>query len=103
MYPPASVYPPHSATFGGMMRRSRREAGMVLEDLAKKVGLHASTLSKIERDLMRPSHESVENIGRSLNLMGVAMEEFRRSAGFTGAPTLGALDLQKIRQELTAV
>jgi transcriptional regulator with XRE-family HTH domain len=53
---------------GHRIRARRRELGLSLRELAKRVGLTASFLSQIERDLSSPSIESLRRISDALEV-----------------------------------
>jgi transcriptional regulator with XRE-family HTH domain len=54
--------------FGNRIRLRRQELGLSLRDLAARVGLTASFLSQIERDLTSPSLESLRKISDALEV-----------------------------------
>jgi transcriptional regulator with XRE-family HTH domain len=53
---------------GNRIRARRQELGLSLRDLAGRVGLTASFLSQIERDLTSPSLESLRKISDALDV-----------------------------------
>jgi transcriptional regulator with XRE-family HTH domain len=53
---------------GNRMRARRQELGLSLRELAERVGLTASFLSQIERDLASPSIESLRKISDALQV-----------------------------------
>jgi transcriptional regulator with XRE-family HTH domain len=53
---------------GSRMRARRQELGLSLRELAERVGLTASFLSQIERDLTSPSIESLRKISDALEV-----------------------------------
>ncbi|MGD2206139.1 MAG: XRE family transcriptional regulator [Anaerolineae bacterium] len=53
---------------GHRIRARRQELGLSLRDLAERVGLTASFLSQIERDLTSPSIESLRKISDALEV-----------------------------------
>jgi transcriptional regulator with XRE-family HTH domain len=57
-----------TAMIGEKIRSRRTELGMSLRDLAEKVGLTASFLSQIERDLADPSIKSLRKIADALGV-----------------------------------
>ncbi|MCL4416598.1 MAG: helix-turn-helix transcriptional regulator [Actinobacteria bacterium] len=53
----------------GVIRRGTREkAGLTQEDVAKKVGIHVSYYSRIERGVVNPSVEILESIVKTLKI-----------------------------------
>jgi transcriptional regulator with XRE-family HTH domain len=54
--------------FGNRIRARRQELGLSLRELAEQVGLTASFLSQIERDLTSPSIESLRKISDALEV-----------------------------------
>jgi transcriptional regulator with XRE-family HTH domain len=54
--------------FGSRVRSRRQDMGLSLRDLAARVGLTASFLSQIERDLTSPSLESLRKISDALEV-----------------------------------
>lgn len=54
--------------FGNRIRARRQEMGLSLRELAEQVGLTASFLSQIERDLTSPSIESLRKISDALEV-----------------------------------
>ena len=53
---------------GHRLRTRRQELGLSLRELAERVGLTASFLSQIERDLASPSIESLRKISDALEV-----------------------------------
>lgn len=53
---------------GNRIRQRRKELGLSLRELAERVGLTASFLSQIERDLTSPSLESLRKISDALEV-----------------------------------
>ncbi len=53
---------------GKHIKERRQELGMSLRELAKEVGLTASFLSQVERDLASPSIESLRKISKALDV-----------------------------------
>jgi len=53
---------------GNRLRARRQELGLSLRELAERVGLTASFLSQIERDLASPSIESLRKISNALEV-----------------------------------
>ncbi|WP_200415984.1 helix-turn-helix domain-containing protein [Virgibacillus salexigens] len=52
---------------GENISKGRKKKGFTQEALAKKVGLHRSTLSAIENGKMKPSLDTLERIAEALN------------------------------------
>lgn len=63
---------------GERIKRGRAAAGLSLRDLAQSVGLSAMALSKYERELMKPSSETLLRLAKALN---VRTEYFFRQLG----------------------
>ncbi|QAY75464.1 helix-turn-helix domain-containing protein [Sphingosinicella sp. BN140058] len=53
---------------GERLRHLRRERGMTLEDVGRRTGLAASTLSKIENDQMSPTFDVVQKLAVGLDI-----------------------------------
>ncbi len=53
---------------GGKIREKRREKGMSLQDVSKKIGKTSSFLSQVERNLVEPSITSLREISRVLEV-----------------------------------
>lgn len=53
---------------GQMIREFRKERGITLTDLAKKLEISPSYLSAIERNIRKPSVHMLKNIGDNLNI-----------------------------------
>ena len=55
-------------SFGEILRKLRESEGMPLRELASKLEIDQSTLSKIERDLRNASEELIEKISMVFNV-----------------------------------
>lgn len=55
-------------TIGQWIKEEREKAGLSIRQLADKVGVSNSYLSKIERDLKNPSIDLLAKIGKVLNI-----------------------------------
>ena len=55
-------------SFGEILRKLRESEGMPLRELASKLEIDQSTLSKIERDLRNASEELIEKISTVFNV-----------------------------------
>lgn len=53
---------------GKRIRKFRKERGMSQEDLADKVGLHYTTISRIERGISNSPVQTVEKIAKTLKV-----------------------------------
>lgn len=54
-------------TIGQWIKEEREKAGLSIRQLADKVGVSNSYLSKIERDLKNPSIDTLVKLGKALN------------------------------------
>lgn len=54
-------------SLGRTLKQIRREQGMTLAQLAEQVGSHVGNLSRIERDLTKPSLELLFRLAKSLD------------------------------------
>lgn len=53
---------------GENIKKIRGKAGKTQEELAKQAGVHFSYLSRIERGVVNPSIEVLENIAKALKV-----------------------------------
>jgi len=53
---------------GENIKKVREKAGKTQEELAEKTGIHVSYLSRIERGVVNPSVEVLENIAKVLKV-----------------------------------
>lgn len=53
---------------GKNIKKAREKAGLTQEDVAKKVGIHVSYYSRIERGVVNPSVEILESIVKTLKI-----------------------------------
>lgn len=53
---------------GRNIKKAREKAKKTQEELAKSAGIHVSYLSRIERGVVNPSVEVLENIAKSLKI-----------------------------------
>jgi transcriptional regulator with XRE-family HTH domain len=82
---------PPVVTFGGLLRRLRREAGLTQEELAERAGVSARTVSDLEREVaLTPRNETARLLADALNLTGAARESFETVARGRAAPPGGA-------------
>ncbi len=66
-------------TFGATVRRAREELEIGLREMAKKIGVSPTYLSKIERDMIPPpAEDKIIAIG---NLLGIDSDELLALAG----------------------
>lgn len=73
-----------SVYFGETLRRVRKNAGLVLDDVADAIGISRSYLSSIETGRRTPlSHEQIEELASSLNLEPGARIELLHAAAIT--------------------
>jgi len=66
--PPAPRPPAPAGVSGARIRERRRECGLSLQALATRTGLTPSFISLIERDINRPSLESLRRIAEALEV-----------------------------------
>lgn len=57
-----------TTSLGGIIRKTRRDAGMTLQDLAGKSDLSISFLSQVERNLLSPSVSALKRIADALQI-----------------------------------
>ncbi|HLM87140.1 MAG TPA: helix-turn-helix transcriptional regulator [Solirubrobacteraceae bacterium] len=67
--------PPNATAFGGAVRRLRRARAESIETLAFTVGLHPTSVSKIERAGCRPRWSTVCDLAAALGLEVSALIE----------------------------
>jgi class 3 adenylate cyclase/tetratricopeptide (TPR) repeat protein len=68
-------------SFGALLRRHRREAGLTQEELAEQAGLSVRGISDLERDVkQRPHRDTVELLAAALHLDGAESTAFARAA-----------------------
>jgi len=53
---------------GENIKKVREKAGKTQEELAERAGIHVSYLSRIERGVVNPSIEVLENIAKVLKI-----------------------------------
>ncbi|MDQ5954948.1 MAG: hypothetical protein QG583_876 [Patescibacteria group bacterium] len=53
---------------GENIKKIREQRGTTQEELADKVGVHVSYISRIERGVVNPSVEVLENIAKALKV-----------------------------------
>ncbi len=53
---------------GKRIKRARKDKKMTQEDLADKVGLHYTTVSRIERGLSNPPVQTIDKIAKALKV-----------------------------------
>ncbi len=56
------------AAFGQQLREVRRARGMSQEDLARRVGLHATVIGRFERGAREPRLKSILRLARGLGV-----------------------------------
>jgi excisionase family DNA binding protein len=72
-----------SATFGGLLRRYRLEAGLTQEALAERAGLSARGVQSLEGGVSQPYRNTVQQLTAALRLTAEQHAEFEAAA----APT----------------
>jgi class 3 adenylate cyclase/tetratricopeptide (TPR) repeat protein len=78
-------------SFGALLRRHRREAGLTQEELAEQSGLSVRGISDLERDVkQRPHRDTVELLASALHLDGEQRTAFARAARGGGASSAGS-------------
>src|SRR5262249_6743169 len=63
-----------SSSFGSKLKGFRERAGLTLEQLAQKAGMHKFGIAKLERGEREPSWASVQAIADAL---GIPLEDFK--------------------------
>lgn len=53
---------------GKRIRRARKDRGITQEELADRVGLHYTTISRIERGISNPPVQTINKIARTLRV-----------------------------------
>ena len=53
---------------GKNIKKARKKSGLTQEEVANKVGVHVSYYSRIERGVVNPSIEVLENIANALKV-----------------------------------
>jgi transcriptional regulator with XRE-family HTH domain len=53
---------------GKNVKKVREKAGITQEKLADKAGVHVSYISRIERGIVNPSYDVLENIAKALRV-----------------------------------
>jgi transcriptional regulator with XRE-family HTH domain len=61
-------------TFGTRLKRLREEAGLTQQELATAVGVHKSSIAKIEQNLHEPAWGVVQAIAKALGTTSLAFE-----------------------------
>ncbi len=56
------------AQLGKNIKKARIKAGLKQEGVAEKVGIHVSYYSRIERGVVNPSYEVLDNIRKVLKM-----------------------------------
>ncbi len=66
----------HNTTFGQRIQRLRDKRGLTQDELARRVGVHVQTISKIERGLHDPGTNLTLRIAQALGVkIGVLFSE----------------------------
>ena len=63
-------------TIGLAIKTQRKAIGMTAEELAKRVGVDRTYISKIEHDIYLPSDQTAENIRKALRLGNKFLQEY---------------------------
>ena len=53
---------------GKNVKKAREKLGLTQEELAEKVGIHVSYVSRIERGKVNPSYDILENLAKVLKV-----------------------------------
>jgi transcriptional regulator with XRE-family HTH domain len=61
-------------TFAERLRQLRQEAGLTLQALADKAGMHRESVAQLERNRRQPTWDSVQALADAL---GLSVEAFR--------------------------
>jgi transcriptional regulator with XRE-family HTH domain len=80
--------PPHDRSrglpgLGGLVRRHRQSAGISLRELARRLDVSASLLSRIERGMAQPSVTTLYGLASELDL---SLDELTRTGAAPGPP-----------------
>src|SRR5262245_47968485 len=85
--------PPSNVTFGDLLRRLRKAAGLTQAELAERAGISVRGLNDLERGARRtPRRETLVLLGDALDLAGDGRAAFVAAARRTDFPPLRALD-----------
>lgn len=57
-----------SKTAAKLVREARRSKGLTQVELAKKTGVHANTIAKIEQGIQQPSYPTIKKLAKVLNI-----------------------------------
>ncbi len=61
---------------GKNVKKAREKLGLTQEELAEKVGIHVSYVSRIERGKVNPSYDILENLAKVLKVKSSAFLPF---------------------------
>src|SRR5947209_3631443 len=76
-----------SLTFGQLLRRSRRNAGLTQEGLAEQAGISVRTISDLERGLyQRPHRDTVQLLADALGLTAEERQMLESAGGRGPSP-----------------
>lgn len=53
---------------GKNIKKAREKMGLTQEEVAQKIDVHVSYVSRIERGVVNPSHSILESIGKLLRM-----------------------------------
>ena len=92
----------HSATFGDRLAAAREAAGMTQKELAKRLGVKASSLRAWEEDLNEPRANRLSMLSGLLNV-SLPWLLTGEGAGVEVAPAVEGPELSEILREMRAL
>jgi transcriptional regulator with XRE-family HTH domain len=84
-------------SFGAMLREKRRAAGVSQRELAKKIGIDFSYISKLENDRLAPP--AAETIVAICEILEIPAEELLSAAGKIPDDVQKSISESKVAQE----
>lgn len=74
------MQPSHPSSFGILLKRLRKEAGLTQEELAERAGLTAKAISALECDTRHPRRDTSQRLIEALHLTGPDQTIFKAAA-----------------------
>jgi transcriptional regulator with XRE-family HTH domain len=82
--------------FGELLKEARIRAGLTQQELAKKVGINHSYISKMENEDFLPSHDKAERLADALGMSEGTKTDFLLEAKAAGKEDLKGYILVKV-------